>query len=540
MVAPMAAYTNEELYAPCPCGSGKKLKFCCKDGLLRRPPPSEARELELAIEEASADNVVAARARLEKLVAANSKEVLVHGVLATLLAAAGEEDAAIVRARRTLELVPGHLPAIGLLAHLLAVRGARDEANALLDRVLRAPIKDRLDANSVVMALAVLERDADVVAVVSALSGPITHLLAFAQATAAINLGDITTAIRVLMASLQERFDDFGAVLLQVASGQTKHPWPRLGVLAPGYWIPHERTLFELSALETATAPHADVQRSEILAQALRLLTLTSLGTEEERAVGTVIDTMSRLAPSVARRELQLVANSELGSAEARHRFATALAALGDAPAVVEAAPAVVEAAPAVINTPSVEAAPAVVVEADAPIANVPVAQMGLFGEVLATKAAKAELSSKKAALRAVDKEAPAAAFYEGCSIAELRRFLDAFGVEHTGIKKKSELLALMAHAVEDGDLVVDIVNELREHEDLYDVTDALIDAGGLVELEEMQRRFGVPKPGDELSDLEMLLANGLAVQAIVDGKASVVLPTPIRSVLCDALREEA
>jgi hypothetical protein len=335
-------------------------------------------------------------------------------------------------------------------------------------------------------------------------------------------------------------------------------------VLAPGYWIPHERTLFELSAFETATAPHADVQRSEMLAQALRLLTLTSLGTEEERAIGTVVDTMSRLAPSVARRELRFVAESELGSEEARHRFAKALADLDNAPVVVEvaaaaaatvvveAAPAVVvEAAPAVVVEAApavvVEAAPAVVVapapavEAEAPIANVPpVAQMGLFGEVLTTKAAKAELSSKKSALRTVDKEAPAAAFYEGCSIAELRRFLDAFGVEHTGIKKKSELLALMVHAAEDGDLVVDIVNELREHEDLYDVTDALIDAGGLVELEEMQRRFGVPKPGDELSDLEMLLANGLAVQAIVDGKASVVLPTPIRSVLCDALREEA
>jgi hypothetical protein len=539
MVRAMAAYTNEELYAPCPCGSGKKLKFCCKDGLLRRPPPSEARELELAIEEANADNVVAARARLEKLVAADSKEVLVHGVLATLLAASGEEDAAIVRARRTLELVPGHVPAIGLLAHLLAVRGQRDEANALLDRVMRAPIKDRLDANTVVMALGVLERDADVVAVVGALSGPITHLLAFAQATAAINLGDKTTAIRVLMASLQERFDDFGAVLLQVASGQKKHPWARLGVIPPAYWIPHERTLFELSALENAAAPLADVQRSDVLAQALRLLTLTSLGTEEERALATVIDSIARLAPSVARRELRLVAESDLGSEDARNRFAKALAALGDAPAVVEAAPAGVE-APVVVNTPSVEAAPAVVVDVDAPIANVPVAQMGLFGEVLATKAAKAELSSKKSALRTVDKEAPAAAFYEGCSIAELRRFLDAFGVEHTGIKKKSELLALMAHAVEDGDLVVDIVNELREHEDLYDVTDALIDAGGLVELEEMQRRFGVPKPGDELSDLEMLLANGLAVQAIVDGKPSVVLPTPIRSVLCDALREEA
>ena len=28
MVRAMAAYTNEELYAPCPCGSGKKYKKC--------------------------------------------------------------------------------------------------------------------------------------------------------------------------------------------------------------------------------------------------------------------------------------------------------------------------------------------------------------------------------------------------------------------------------------------------------------------------------------------------------------------------------
>ena len=55
-----------------------------------------------------------------------------------------------------------------------------------------------------------------------------------------------------------------------------------------------------------------------------------------------------------------------------------------------------------------------------------------------------------------------------------------------------------------------------------------------------MTKRFGAAKDGDELSDLEMLLANGLAVQAIVDGKPSIAFPTPIRQVLCEATREEA
>ena len=170
-----------------------------------------------------------------------------------------------------------------------------------------------------------------------------------------------------------------------------------------------------------------------------------------------------------------------------------------------------------------------------------PVAQMGLFGEPLPApaKESKAKKASATSTLPTIDRDAPTHAWYEHHSLADLRRFLDAFGVEHDGVKKKSGLLELLTHAVQDEDLVVDIVNELREHEDLFDVSDALIDAGGFVDLEEMTRRFGVPKEGDELSDLDMLMANGLAVQAIVDGKASVAFPTPIRRVLCEATREE-
>ena len=170
-------------------------------------------------------------------------------------------------------------------------------------------------------------------------------------------------------------------------------------------------------------------------------------------------------------------------------------------------------------------------------------AQFSLFGDAAPpppSKATKAKAEAKKPTLPTLTRESPTAAWYEGSSIGELRRFLDAFGVEHDGVKKKSGLLTLWAHAVEDGDLVVEIVNELREHEDLYDVTDALIDAGGITDLDDMMKRFGVPKEGDELSDLDMLLANGLAVQAVVDGKASIALPTPIRLVLCEATREEA
>ena len=581
----MAAYTNEELYGPCPCGSGKKLKFCCKDGLVRRPDRADARELELAIDEANANNLAAARARLEKLVAAGSNEVLVHAVLASLLAADGDDDAAIARARATLAIVPGHVATNALLAQLLTVRGDRVEANAILDRVLRAPIKDGAEAHTLVTALGVLERDHDVVTVCGRLFGQMTHLLAFAWAVAAFNVGDKATATRVLVASLKDHFDDLGAVILQMAGGSGPVvPWPRLGTVHPAVWLPGERTLLALSELEASATASTDVPRSEVLAQALRQLTLTSLGTDEERAIGNVVAAMSRLAPSVAARELALVANSQLGTPAARALFAMALSGLSStaapvvdaAPVVVEAAPGVVEAAPIVV----VEAAPVVVEDkpaeptkaakpkadkpASAPLSlfpqeapvvkastspstlPTPVAQMGLFGEVIAAPAAEAKAAEpkpKKAAsttLPTIDREAPTRAWYESHSLADLRRFLDAFGVEHDGVKKKSGLLELLTHAVEDEDLVVDIVNELREHEDLFDVSDALIDAGGFVALDEMTRRFGVPKEGDALSDLDMLLANGLAVQAIVDGTPSVALPTPIRRVLCEATREEA
>ena len=551
----MAAYTNEELYGPCPCGSGKKLKFCCKDGLVRRPTETDAREIELAIDEANADNLAAGRARLEKAIAAGSQEVMAHAVLASMLATAGDDDAAIARARATLAIVPGHVSTNGLLAHLLAARGDVDEANAIADRLMRAQIKDGRDAHAVLLALGLLERDRDVVSLCEGLFGQMTNLLAWAYGVASLNLGDTETATRMLMAALQDRFDDLGAILLQIARGTGPTvPWPRHGVLHPAVWLPGERTLAALTALDTREAPLTDVAHSEVLAKGLRQLALTAMETDDVNGTTNVAAAMAMLAPSVARRELAFVVDSSLGSAEARALFAAASMTVLSSSATAETATETPPTATTPTATPPTATSAQTLSLFDAPpppkpssssisTLPTPVAQFSLFGDAAPpppSKATKAKAEAKKPTLPTLTRESRTAAWYEGSSIGELRRFLDAFGVEHDGVKKKSGLLTLWAHAVEDGDLVVEIVNELREHEDLYDVTDALIDAGGITDLDDMMKRFGVPKEGDELSDLDMLLANGLAVQAVVDGKASIALPTPIRLVLCEATREEA
>ena len=122
-------------YAMCPCGSGKKLKFCCTDlvgeiekihrmiegeqprAALRHVEqtlashPGRASLLDLkATLELSLDEIDAARETITKFVAANPDSPTAHACQALLLAETREARAAVESLQRALALVEREMP----------------------------------------------------------------------------------------------------------------------------------------------------------------------------------------------------------------------------------------------------------------------------------------------------------------------------------------------------------------------------------------------------------------------------------------------
>ncbi|HSD73180.1 MAG TPA: XrtA/PEP-CTERM system TPR-repeat protein PrsT [Steroidobacteraceae bacterium] len=75
---------------------------------------------------------------LNRAVAANPNSARVHFSLATAYLAAGEVEQALSAARKALELAPGHVPSMALVAALESARGHETEARRLLDEIRKA------------------------------------------------------------------------------------------------------------------------------------------------------------------------------------------------------------------------------------------------------------------------------------------------------------------------------------------------------------------------------------------------------------------
>lgn len=101
-------------YAPCPCGSGKKLKFCCSD---------LAGDLEKIEKLISGEQPHAALRHIERLLAKQPERTSLLDLQASLELSLGELDQAQETIQKYLQLDPEHPSAYGLAAILAAGKG---------------------------------------------------------------------------------------------------------------------------------------------------------------------------------------------------------------------------------------------------------------------------------------------------------------------------------------------------------------------------------------------------------------------------------
>lgn len=233
----MSRFTQAQLYAPCSCGSGKKLKFCCANVVVSRHADDAVVQRAVALNEAG--HPAAARALLEERVEARSSNPLVSSALARLMIVDGDDDAAVAVLRAAWErATPGPVGVGALLAHVLAARGDREAANAIADHVTRAPIGNAADLADVVAAFGVLGRDADIVAAVERVV-PTSAALAV-KAVALLNLGRLEAACEALRTLLSRASAlMYEALLADLENGDIPvAAFGRLGVLPPERWLP--------------------------------------------------------------------------------------------------------------------------------------------------------------------------------------------------------------------------------------------------------------------------------------------------------------
>ncbi len=127
--------------------------------LTRRSPAAEAQTIDDAIEATNHG----AFARVDALlspVAPSSMSPTLHVLLAEARFALGHLDEAIARLQDVVDRVaPGHHDAAAVLAHLLIIRGEREAASIIVDRLIQVPARRDEHVFSLVPPLSLLGRD---------------------------------------------------------------------------------------------------------------------------------------------------------------------------------------------------------------------------------------------------------------------------------------------------------------------------------------------------------------------------------------------
>jgi hypothetical protein len=257
----MARFTQEQLYAPCPCGSGKKLKFCCVNAVKVAHPDDAV--VDRAADQLERGNFTAARLILEPLFVQGTTSIRAYNGRALIALHDGDEERALDLTREVwTSLAPGHAYAGALLAHSLAATGHVVEANAIADRLLHVPMLDPTHTHQVVLAFGALGRDADVAAVAARGPEPHTNIVDAVTAVALVNLrrfDEARSALRRTLARTPDAGRYLEVLLYEIERGRTPAmPFGRLATLPINAWLPGGNT--QAVVMEMARHPERTVE----------------------------------------------------------------------------------------------------------------------------------------------------------------------------------------------------------------------------------------------------------------------------------------
>ena len=231
-------------YQPCPCGSGEKYKFCCREkhrGLNREisirtlefnfARAEELHRQSLAfVESGRPEEAIPLLLECIKLGPGVSQP---HNNLALAYFVEGSIEKAVETAERVdREIDPGNAYSLGILVHLYLLLGREEEASKFMDRLSRIPPKDPSAAAKKCEALARFNRHSEILAVAKAAYGSCE----FYAGVAAANLARYDEAKRFLKMALKDSVyaERAGEHLKLLESGKgpgtLEGDWPYLSV----------------------------------------------------------------------------------------------------------------------------------------------------------------------------------------------------------------------------------------------------------------------------------------------------------------------
>lgn len=316
----MAHFSNAQLYGPCFCGSGKKLKFCCAAlPLVRHADDDTCDRCGKLVEQG---RYAEARDLLDPMLARGTTNPRAYNARALIAFQEGDDERALALADEVwTRLAPGNAYSGALLAHGLAARGEMARANAVADRLREVPIIDPTHTHQVVTALGALGRDEDIVNVVA--RGPAPHgpLVETAFAVALVNLGRLDEAGPALRRALSSApyATWLRQILAEVERGRMPAtPFGRLAVLPLAAWLPggNAQELIMNAAAHTERTRKL-VRRYPLLIEAYKQMTWVD---GSARLAG-----LDQLGRAGAREELLTFARGTFGSDDERFAAGRAL-----------------------------------------------------------------------------------------------------------------------------------------------------------------------------------------------------------------------
>lgn len=313
----MPKLTSAQREAPCPCGSGDKVKDCCKGKPKKKP--SEAEQVGLIYLMLEQSQLQEARTLAETLIAGGSRNEDARAALVMVELQEGHIDVAETRLREVFtDPATSNAHAGGLLAQVLIMKGRREEATAIADALLaRAPSRgDQVLA--LVGALNLLERDRDIVTAVSRIDDHFLGTFHYAAGVAHFNLGEHAAARTSLREAVRIDGDEGGGDQRRmhdiVHGAPLRAPW-RLDVLTMSDVLPGSAAM-ALAQLGSERRFVDDEHASAVIARVARTGLVYAPALELVDAMFTVL---TGLHPAVALRELRLVWESQMLNEDSRH-----------------------------------------------------------------------------------------------------------------------------------------------------------------------------------------------------------------------------
>ena len=324
----MPKLTSAQREAPCSCGSGLKVKDCCK-GTAKKKQQQQEVLLGKAFDLIDAMQLDEARVVVEALIAdgGRSATITIALVLIDLLQARFADAERTLRALFT-TIAPGDVHAGGMLAQVLLMLGRKDDATALVETLMATAPKNPNDVIALVGVLNLLGRDQDIIDAVAHIEGQPTSTFTYAAGVAHFNLGHTAIARQLLRDAIRD--DDGGGsgdvqAMANVVNGAPlRAPWPRLEALtladvAPG------GSATQLLQLASEGRFVDDEHVSDVVARIVRAGLVYA---PDFTFVDALLTALAHLHPTVALRELRGIWQSEMLSDQSRqHAVVIAVAA---------------------------------------------------------------------------------------------------------------------------------------------------------------------------------------------------------------------